>query len=241
MKYLLNKICFWILIVVILFVFGFLMRAPLRYFGGTERDLTQAKASVDSGFLLAVLGGYGDIVSDMIWIKSYTDWEEKNLEKCISNMEMALTINPNNKMFWSMAASILAYDSPHWIVEERNITDSAEIMRVRKVQASKATEYLKRGLEIFPDSLKLLMELGDIYADILGDYDNAIKYYKIAIDADREFIFTRRIYANLLAQSGRQSEALKVLKGVLEELEEGTPIYEQVTLQIKEIAPNKNK
>jgi|GEM_PF-3741172 len=241
MKYFLNKICFWIFFVVILFAFGFVMRVPLSYFVGTERDLTQVKASINSGFLLAVLGGYGDIVSNIIWLKSYSSWEEKNLEKCVSNMELALTINPENKMFWSLASSIITYDSPHWIIEQRGIHDKTEQMRVHKVQATKGVNYLKRALELFPDNRKLRMELADIYAYKLGDLDSSIKNYKIIVDADETLVFTRRIYADLLAQAGRKGEALEVLKSMLENLEEDSEIYKKVTLQVKEIEAFTNK
>ena len=49
-------------------------------------NVESLKASVGSGSVFAILGGYRSIVADFVWIKSYVAWERCDVSKCISSI-----------------------------------------------------------------------------------------------------------------------------------------------------------
>ncbi|MCP5102317.1 MAG: tetratricopeptide repeat protein [bacterium] len=78
----------------------------------------------------------------------------------------------------------------------------------------KALDDYKKSLQLDPDLLISLSEVGKIYAK-KGDLNNAVKHYKKAYDLDTKDILSLYNYAVCLINLGKNDEALKVLEKLL--------------------------
>lgn len=190
-------------------------------------------AARGGGTLWGILGGYRSIISDFAWIKGYLDWEKKDLAGCVSAIEFATDVDPYMTTFWTQGASMIAFDTPHWLLEklppERRNETALEIYKKR--QASVAFKLLDKGLAMFPDSSELLLQKGQIALGI-SDFKLAERCYAPLAEADDPPVYVRRIYASILAKNGNPQKAVGVLESVLSETEADSPIKKLLEDQI---------
>ena len=128
-------------------------------------------------------------------------------------------------MFWTQGASMIAFDTPHWLLEklppERRNETALEIYKKR--QAGVAFKLLDKGLAMFPNNSDLLLLKGQIALGI-SDFKLAEKCYAP--------VYVRRIYASILAKNGEPQKAVGVLESVLAETEADSPIKKLLEDQI---------
>ncbi|MFI3290479.1 MAG: hypothetical protein R3Y46_01215 [Opitutales bacterium] len=183
-----------------------------------------------SSFFFAILGGYGNVISDFIWLRAYIYWDRQDLDNCIANMDLALAINPHSKSLWTYAYTTLAYDSPHWIAEERGLQNMKQIGRI---QGKKALKYIERALEYFPEDRSFLMDKANIYIHKLDDIKSAIAIYKDICDKDESLVFPMRNYANLLYRDGQIKASKKVLQKIITQLPPNTPTHKEISQELE--------
>ncbi len=190
-------------------------------------------AARGGGTLWGILGGYRSIISDFAWIKGYLDWEKKDVAGCVSAVEFATDVDPYMSMFWTQGASMIAFDTPHWLLEklppERRNETALEIYKKR--QAGVAFKLLDKGLAMFPNNSDLLLLKGQIALGI-SDFKLAEKCYAPLAEADDPPVYVRRIYASILAKNGEPQKAVGVLESVLSETEADSPIKKLLEDQI---------
>ncbi len=194
------------------------------------------KASIDKGFLFGMLGGYRSLISDFVWIKAYTDWEEKNIAGCLSAIELATSIDPYMITFWTQGSAIIAFDTPHWILEKlpparRN--DNVLNMYKRK-QGKMAIELIDKALAMFPNNEELLRQKGQIAIGI-ANFKLAEECFAKLSSVPDPTVYARRIYASILVKNGKPQKAIKVLESVLKETEYNSPIRTILKDQIEGI------
>lgn len=205
--------------------------------GGEEvpAEMASVRAAVGKGALFAVLGGYRSLVADFLWIKGYVNWEDKDIAKCVSAMELACEIDPSTTVFWTQASSVIAFDIPHWIFERmpKNMKSDAVLDSLKIRQARKATEFIDRALALYPDNYELLIQKGQtaIAARLFGVAEDC---FGRAAKLDNGF-YARRIYASLLERNGKFAEARKVLEKLLEEVEPDNPSKALIADQLKSV------
>ena len=204
-------------------------------FSSAIEEMQSVRASIGNGWLFAVLGGYRSLVADFIWIKSYVCWENKDIARCVSSMELACAIDPQMTMFWVQGASVIAFDIPHWQFErlpkKMQTDEKMELMRVR--QARQAIAFIDKGLAMFPDSYELLIQKGQV---AIGAklFDIAEQCYGKASELNDGF-YARRIYASLLEKNGKFSKAIPVLEKLLSEAEADNPARKLIAEQLLEV------
>ncbi len=196
-------------------------------------EMASVRAAVGKGALFAVLGGYRSLVADFLWIKGYVNWEDRDIAKCVSAMELACEIDPSTTVFWTQASSVIAFDIPHWIFERmpRNMKSDAVLDSLKIRQARKATEFIDRAVALYPDNYKLLIQKGQT-AIAARLFDVAEDCFGRAAKLDDGF-YARRIYASLLEKNGKFAEARKVLEKLLEEAEPDNPARSLIADQLK--------
>jgi len=210
--------------------------ARLAALSGQPRgvDSSAIRATLGKGMLFGVLGGYRSLVSDFVWIKSYIEWEKKDISACIASLELSTTIDPYMITFWTQGASIIAFDTPHWIIEKfPKENRTAELMQALKEKQTKiALKYINRGLKLFPDNTEMLLQKGQI-AIGAGYFKIAEQSYAKVAAKPNPQIYVRRIYASLLMKNGKFKEALKVLESILPDLEADSPLMKLIPEQIE--------
>lgn len=167
-------------------------------------------SGLGQGVLFGILGGYRSIIADFIWLKAYVFWEREDLLNTISNIELATRLDPGVIAFWNLGGGIIAYDTPHWIIESRPHTELMQ-RHVREKQAKLALEFLDRGLQAVPDSRRLKLDKAIIYMRVFDDIGSALKCYEAASEGEAP-LFIMRDYARLLERAGKLHEALGVLR-----------------------------
>lgn len=202
---------------------------------GAVSEKTVRALSGTSG-LFALLGGYRSVVADFVWIKAYVEWERRLYSECVSSIELASCIDPSMTIFWTQGASIIAFDTPHWIMGELGRKPSkSEEESIRRKQANAAIKYLDEGIKIYPDNPDLWLSKGQIYIIALSDYKNAQHCYaKIAEIYGKECpVYILRIYAAILGKNGYFKQARAVLQEIFDGLEPDSPIKDEISKNIK--------
>lgn len=197
-------------------------------------DSDTIRAALGNGMLFGVLGGYRSLISDFVWIKGYLDWEKKDLAACIASIQLATEIDPYMISFWTQGTSIIAFDTPHWIIAKLpKDKRTAELMDiVKKKQTRIALKFIDRALKIFPANQELLIQKGQI-AIGAGFFDIAEKAYAAVAAQPDPQIYVRRIYSSLLLKNGKFKQALKVLESILPDIEPDSPLQQIIPQQIE--------
>lgn len=197
-------------------------------------DSAAIRASLGSGMLFGVLGGYRSLISDFVWIKSYLEWEKKDLAPCIASIQLATEIDPYMITFWTQGASIIAFDTPHWIIGKLpKDKQTPELMGIIKRRQTRiALKFIDRALKIFPTNQELLIQKGQI-AIGAGFFSIAENAYGAVAEQPDPQIYVRRIYASLLIKNGKFQKALKVLESILPDIDPDSPLMQIIPKQIE--------
>ena len=197
-------------------------------------DAGAVRASLGKGVLFGILGGYRSLVSDFVWIKSYVDWEKKDVAACAASIELAAAIDPYMTIFWTQGASIIAFDTPYWLLEKmpRAQQGGGTLNALKAKQAKAAMTFLDKGLGMFPSSRALLIEKGQIAIGAEDFVTAEACYGKVAAMPDAA-VYVRRIYASILARNGKFDKALAVLESILPDIDKDSPAHALILDQIK--------
>ena len=185
---------------------------------GVERGIGGKAAA------FAVFGGYREAIADFIWLKAYLAWERRDYGKCLSNIELSVDIDPENTTFWSLGASVIAYDTPHWLFDGR-VASPAVKKSIRRRQGQLALDFLDRGLKANPESRRLKLDKALIYEKAFGDKLAALAWHREACDASAP-IYVVRDCANMLEDCGRPEEALELLRQRADSFDKNHPSYD---------------
>ena len=197
-------------------------------------DSDTIRAALGNGMLFGVLGGYRSLISDFVWIKGYLDWEKKDLAACIASIQLATEIDPYMISFWTQGASIIAFDTPHWMLQKLPPAQRTEaaLQIFKSRQAAAAIKFLDKALALFPNNGEILLQKGQI-AISEGDFKLAEECYAPLASLPEPTVYARRIYASLLVKNGKFGKAVEVLESVLRDTEPDSPIKKLIADQIE--------
>lgn len=219
-----------------IFALAALAAHPLKpRFGRLGAGSEGLAAPAGGGVLFAVLGGYRSLAADFIWIKSYVNWERKDIAKCVSAMELACGIDPQMTMFWTQGASVIAFDIPHWLYGRLppQLRTDAKLEALKARQARQAMRFIDKGAAMNPDNYAILVQKGQI-AIAAGMFKIAEECFGRAAKLNDGF-YARRIYASLLAKNGKFAESAKVLRAILGEAEPDNPARADIATQLRAV------
>ncbi|MBQ2721372.1 MAG: hypothetical protein IJF70_00530 [Opitutales bacterium] len=193
------------------------------------------EVAMNKGFLFGMLGGYRSLISDFVWLKEHLDWEKQNLAGCLSAMELATSIDPYMTTFWTQGASIIAYDTPHWMLAKlpKKARSEKLLNAFKRKQAKLAIEFLDKALAMFPTNSELILQKGQI-AVANDDFKLAETCYEKLSNEPNPTVFARRVYAGILTQNGKFQKAIDVLQSILNETPNDSPLRPILTKQISQ-------
>ncbi len=183
--------------------------------GQPELNLQAVEGALGQGLVLGVLGGFRTIMADFTWIRMNAVWQRRDRAKLDAMIRLVTTLDPRPEFFWVNSSRIVAYDVPHWRIDEEGGYDVVSEERQRDLdveQAEQAFQLLARAREFHPDSPKLVLETGQIYLNRLKDIPNAAKWFLKAAEMPGAPYYAARIYADLLRQMDKSQEAYNYLK-----------------------------
>lgn len=201
--------------------------------GNGETLSAETVGSAGGGALWGILGGYRSLVSDFAWIKGYIDWERKDVAGCMSAIDLATKIDPAMITFWTQGAAMIAFDTPHWLLQQLPPKQRGEsaLRLLKKRQAAIALNLVERGLKLYPDNEQLWLQKGQIAISVGDDKLAEDCYARLASRPDPS-VYSRRIYASLLAKNGKLQKSIDVLESVLSETEADSPLKKLLEDQI---------
>lgn len=191
-----------------------------------ELNLAGMEGALGQGIIVGMLGGFRSIMADFLWLQTYAVWEDRERAKLDSMVRLVTSIDPRPEFFWINAARMIAYDVPHWRIQEEGGHQAVPESRqetIDREQAEQAFALLRRGLEFHPDSPRLYLEIGQIHMIRLDDPAEAAPWFRRASEQADAPHFAARVYAELLRRQGKNAEAYEFLKGLFRRLPDDDP------------------
>ena len=198
--------------------------------GQPELNLAGMEDALGQGIIVGMLGGFRSVMADFLWIQTNTVWEQRERAKLDSMVRLVTSIDPRPAFFWINATRMIAYDVPHWRIQEEGGYDQVPERRqeaIDREQAEQAFALIRRALEFHPDSPRLFLEIGQIYMNRLEDPARAAPWFLRASEQPGAPYFAARIYAELLRRQGKNVEAYEFLTDLHRRLPEDEPFAQK--------------
>ncbi|MGF1448800.1 MAG: tetratricopeptide repeat protein [Opitutales bacterium] len=198
-----------------------------------ELRVEDLENALGQGVVLGVLGGFRTLIADLLFIELSVHWQQKDWAKVEALVPVVTSVDPRSHFFWLNTSRMVAYDIPVWRIRQQNATfrDGGSDRRltpeeefiITREQAAKAIEILERGLLYHPNDARLLQDIASTHLNKLGDQATAAEYYLKAWRGENRRFFHARLHAQLLANLGRNAEALAFLREHYEEIPKDHP------------------
>lgn len=189
-------------------------------------QLDQLNDALGQGLIVGVVGGLRSIVADFVWIRLNTVWENKDPAALDRMIQLVTTLDARSKYFWINSARMLAYDVPHWRVQQAGGIDDVPPARqdaIARQQVEQAFKILDDAIRYHPDAYEFPQEIAQIYMNRLNDKATAAEWFLKAWEMGAPY-YTARMHAELLQQVGRPEEAYAFLRTHYEEIPEDDPM-----------------
>lgn len=149
--------------------------------------------------VLVALGGLRGVAADFLYLKADEFWQEEKWEEMLPLYRAITVLQPHYVDYWSTAGYHLAWSLPF----------TAETEEEKQKYIQQGIDFLKEGLSYNPDVYQLYFDLAFIYDHKLKDYDEAIKWYKKAIEFPNHFPYVDRAVAHNFRKKGDLQAALQ--------------------------------
>ena len=173
--------------------------------------LDSSMAAAGQGVTLALLGGFRALVADGTWIRTYVQWEKRDLPGTETLLRLVVALDPRPAYFWINGARILAYDFPAWRIERAGGYDAVpapDQQRIDREQAGLALRHLDAAMEFHPANPNLWVERANVQLNRLHDVEGAAESYRRAWEQPDAPYYAARMHAELLRRAGRPADAL---------------------------------
>jgi hypothetical protein len=188
-----------------------------------KSNLHDLSDNLGQGMLLGVLGGFRTVLADFVWLQSYSYWVQHDRPDTEATIQLAGTLEPDMILYWDEGSRKIAYDIPHWRMQEleqdqespdpaRRAAAEKEVQQSMEEQAQRGISLLDRGLKFHPDNYILLRDKAMIYQDRLQDLPDAAENWRLAAATSNSPFFAAREYVELLLQMGERREAYDYLR-----------------------------
>lgn len=202
--------------------------------GQPAMRLEAVEGALGQGLIVGVLGGFRTVLADFLWIQLNTIWEQKERAKADTLIRLVTSLDPRAEFFWINGARMIAYDMPHWRINEegggRNLPES-RMLAIEQEQAEQALALLDRAREFHPESPEILLEIAQVYLNRLKEYDQAAEWFLKASKMPDAPYHASRIYADLLRRQGKDREAYDYLKQLYREWPEDPYAHKDIILE----------
>ncbi len=184
---------------------------------------------IGHGGIVAVLGGMRSVVASGFWLQTNLAWEQRDVRATTLGLNLTVAADERSDYFWLNGARMLAYDLSEWRVSP----DAPRAVRekVQREQGNQALEFLRKGIQWHGANANFYIEMGNIYLRRMDNLTAAAECYRWAAEQPAAPYYAARIYANLLQQLGRTTEALAWLEKVIPTLPANEPAARRALVQ----------
>ena len=184
---------------------------------------------IGHGGIVAVLGGMRSVVASGFWLQTNLAWEQRDVRATTLGLNLTVAADERSDYFWLNGARMLAYDLSEWRVSPD--APRAVRVKVQREQGNQALEFLRKGIQWHGANANFYIEMGNVYLRRMDNLTAAAECYRWAAEQPAAPYYAARIYANLLQQLGRTTEALAWLEKVIPTLPANEPAARRALVQ----------
>ena len=149
------------------------LEIKIRNLGEKQTKMNELMIKMPGQFLIATFSGFKDVISGALWVRADEFFHRGDYDNIIPLVRLVTWLDPHNIDIYTTGAWHMDY----------NFTDEAQRSDKRNIPLSIAL--LEDGIAKNSDRWDLYFELGWVhYNRKLEDYDNALKYIKLACEHD---------------------------------------------------------
>ncbi|MBQ0105375.1 MAG: tetratricopeptide repeat protein [Armatimonadetes bacterium] len=149
------------------------LEVKVRELGEKQTKMNELMIKMPGQFLIATFSGFKDVISGALWVRADEFFHRGDYDNIIPLVRLVTWLDPHNIDIYTTGAWHMDY----------NFTDEAQRSDKRNIPLSIAL--LEDGIAKNPDRWDLYFELGWVhYNRKLEDYDNSLKYIKLACEHD---------------------------------------------------------
>lgn len=163
------------------------------------------------GLSFGVLGGFRAVAADLVWLKAYVAWENRDAAAAEALLGLATALDARVLTFWINGARMMAYDIPVWRIDAAGGSNVVSPFAQRDVierQSRRALAFLDTGAVHHPGAAALWIERANIELHRLNEPASAAESYRRAAELPDAPYYAARLHGELLRRLGRPAEAL---------------------------------
>lgn len=142
--------------------------------------------------VLVALGGLRGVAADLLYLKADEFWQEKKWKEMLPLYRAITVLQPHYVDFWSNAGFHLAW----------NLSFASETQQEKEKYMREGIEFFKEGIIYNPDVYKLYFDIAFTYDHKLKNYDQAINWYRKAVQFPEHPTYIERLIAHALKKGG---------------------------------------
>ncbi|MDL5057869.1 hypothetical protein QQ055_10455 [Geitlerinema calcuttense NRMC-F 0142] len=169
---------------------------------GNVSSLLSVREKLSQYMFVALMGGFRNVVANLLWISAHNDWERHLWFKQKEKYHVVNTLQPNSIYFWDNAAWHFAWNSSY--AASVDPLEPRESVRARNQQMwfDLGEETLKKGIEHNPGSWELHAAMARLLADKQKRPLEAAEYYRKAAAFPETPTYLKRQVAFKLLDGG---------------------------------------
>ena len=165
-----------------------------------------------SGTAAVLLGNFRGLAADLMWIKAYREWSQRDVNAMRTTLGQAVMLNPSATDFWLNGARMLAYDVTAWRLGDLETQDFGSLNRIKHEQLGEALGFLELGRRSQPEAWELDVEAAIIRMNLTEDWAGALAILESLEHKEGVPYYIGRIRAEILLKLDRKPEALTWLR-----------------------------
>ena len=212
----------------ILVVFGFL---KIPFESQTEQKLKDkgfrdwvpnmsAREQLTQASFIGAIGGFRSLVASIYDLRAHEAFRDKDWGSVERFRKVTTSLQPRFAKHWDLAAWDMAWNAYAYYRSKAEFSDNdLELWRIEKMimpsYLDKGLSFAKEGAKWTPESYRLSMVIGDIYAQKYNNPKLASEWYFKSSQAKDAPSYIYRAYATQLAKCvGMEEEAYKVVSNL---------------------------
>jgi len=161
------------------------------------------REKIGQSAFVAVLGGFGSVIADLLFIDAYSAWERTDWTQLLLRLRQATELQPRSILFWEMAGWHMA-----WNAGTAALEDESEYLKLGE-------DFLVRGVAHNPEKPQLYEALARLYRDKFHDHARAAENFEKASHLPGHASYDERFSAYELSYcEGREREAYDRLRAL---------------------------
>lgn len=121
----------------------------------------------------ASLGGLRSLIASVVYLQAFTAWEDVNWGKVDSLMGITTRLQPKFDLYWDEAANYMGLDAASYYRYDES-RPALYRNQLYRQHVQRGIEILRQGLQVLPESDRLWVKLGMLYAERVEPPDHKL-------------------------------------------------------------------